>query len=144
MERTRIVGDILWVQLHNCLNYQSIEETRMVGDFFVSSKKFNPAKLLELSINRGNNDHMWILHEFEVKSSELLVLPIMERRHIIRWRIFHEYEVLEPKPNCLNYRVIEGTRIISWVWVSSIQPNCTNCWVIERTRIIGVHFMGSG
>ena len=66
MERTRILGDILWLKLLNCLNYQVTEETKMVGEFVMSSKKVNPAELLKLSIYRGNNDHMRIFHEFEV------------------------------------------------------------------------------
>ena len=32
----------------------------------MSSKKFNPAELLKLSIYKENNDHMRIFHEFEV------------------------------------------------------------------------------
>ena len=89
----------------------------------MSSRKFNPAELLKLSINRGNNDHMRIFHEFEVKSSELLVLPNNGGRNIIGWRIFHRYGVLEPKPNCLNYGVSEGARIIEEVSSSSRKIN---------------------
>ena len=58
-----------------------MEVTRMVGEFFKSSKKFNPAELLEHSSNGEKKDH---------------------RIENISW-----VQVLVLKPNCSNYRVIE-------------------------------------
>ena len=50
----------------NFLNYQVLEETRMAGAFFKSSRKFNLAEVLKLSSNRGNKHHRRIFYEFEV------------------------------------------------------------------------------
>ena len=63
------------------------------------------AKLLELTNHRANMDHRRIFHEIEVRSSTLpncLNYRVMERTGIIGSRIFHEFRVLEPNPNCLN------------------------------------------
>ena len=50
----------------NFLNYQVLEETRVAGAYFKSSRKFNLAEVLKLSNNRGNKHHRRILYEFEV------------------------------------------------------------------------------
>ena len=44
----------------NCLNYQVIEETRMVGEG--SSRKFNPAELLELPSNGKKETQLYCLN----------------------------------------------------------------------------------
>ena len=60
-----------------------IKKTRIIEEIFFSSRKFNTTELLQLLRNGENQDHR---------------------------RIFYEFVSSAPM-NCLNYRVLEETRI---------------------------------
>ena len=81
------------------MNYQVIEETRMVGEFFMSSRKFNPAKLLKLLLKLLIERTM-IIYEYFIglrsNQANCWYYQIMERRNIIRWEYFMSMGYLNP------------------------------------------------